>query len=264
MYYPTFTEYRRAHKGFHDSIENSRDNIELAVELLSTGFKGVTGLTSDRTLDIIERRKAILMTLSNMNLDLNHGDKMEEIEKQAGGIGLKSSEVERLRTALVRGGVIEKVALGYYRIDQKYWKNIPSKHGGIEYSESPDYRRMHDNIDEEKIAQDISRAVGKPQAERALTLVKLLSQLHKNRQHCARAIDIRDVMQMEDFIVSESQVIEDLTAMSHSISPQPTKEDSIAYPPLTEKISGEGGVYWQLQALIGEKALRFSLKAPPE
>ncbi|MCX6694756.1 MAG: hypothetical protein NTU61_00450, partial [Candidatus Altiarchaeota archaeon] len=261
MYHPTFTDEKPAHAEFHPDIAWRRHAIEHAVELISTGGRGEHSGTSEATLDVIERRTAVLKALSNLNLGLDHGAKLEELRRNAGSAGLSEGEVQDILTSLVRAGIVDRVALGYYKIKQEYWKNIPSKQGQIGYGETPDYSVMHENVDEDKLALDLNGSLGNSQAKKALSLLKLLSHQHKSRQHCARAIDLRDLLQMRGVVASESQIRSDLAALSSGVSPTvrvsqtrggrefTEREEGFFYPPLTGKVQeSPSEVYWTIKA----------------
>ncbi len=218
------------------------------------GVRDAVAMFSSRDDAIITRRLALLKIMSRLNLDLNHGAKLENIRRHAGEAGLSDTMVNRVLPQLVddREGVLQRVALGYYRINPRYWAKKETVYGEIEYGEfdrtNPE---MHGNIDGERVEADVMRKVDERDVGDAMTLLKSISHQHRRRRYCARASDLRDLMRMWGVDVSLEDVTRDLDALGKSIEAPVRVRDrwvdgelvqeevpvGASYPPLVDKYS---------------------------
>ncbi len=257
MYQPLFSSDTPAHAQFSAKVEKRAYAIDHATELMSVGDRKRVSDASEVT---IERRQAIVRALSNLNLDINHGAKLEQIKKAAEDAGISVKDVEPALSSLVDAGLVERISLGYYRIRQEFWVKKPARFGEIEYPTNQDSSQMSSNIMEAELTSEVAARIGNAaHGRKALAVLRLMSNLHINVPYCARAIDLRDLMQTAGFRISESQVRGDMDTLTAGVKPyikfgavvgtggkRIEHEEGFFYPPLIEKVApSTSEVYWR-------------------
>ncbi|MDD5111083.1 MAG: hypothetical protein PHG85_00900 [Candidatus Altiarchaeota archaeon] len=229
MYEMTISDDRPPNRHFSPDLTAGRvDDIYRAVATLTTGGDA---MEEPRMADAIERRLAVVMTLSNMGLSLEYGAKRQSIIEET---GMGESTVQGLLTDMVRSEMVERVSQGYYRISPDYRHTQQPDLAGQTHAPSRP-GAMHENINEAKVQLDIAASGRLKTATRkaqATAIMAYLSDSHMTLPHCARANDVLELNRTFGGKNTEGQNNGDLEALM--------AETSAKYGPVVERLKIAG------------------------
>ena len=172
MYRVAFSLQNPAHVGFHQDLQMTGPHLDKAIELITTRGRGANQATNIE-IDLMDRRKTEVRTLTKISLDIDHGGKREVILGEAKKAGLKANE--DMLAALLKAGILIQPRLGYYELNdgsqqadaeegarQNILRASPTQlpFASIRYERLPDqttYQQFHPNVDEAKMTGILTR-----------------------------------------------------------------------------------------------------------
>jgi len=223
-------ECEKPHLNFSPAFTEVLDRVYRAIAMTTSEGDLRKAVKSEHVTESRELSQGIASLLTRLNLDLNHGSKREDILHDQRQIGLGAHRIRSLLTDLSRIGVLERVGLGYHRVNPEYWFNKNPDFGEIKYDESTG-GRFHSNINEDNLNAKLKQTAefeNEGDCLDALRLLRHISNMHKRNRNCARAVDIRDLMQMMGMHVTESQVTHALARLCEGV-------EAKQVPPLLRK-----------------------------
>lgn len=175
MYQPSIRTDAPLDRSFHPSVAAKETDVYRALALILSKGKIEAATKSDAIAADIELGERIVKVLSNVDVNLVHGAKREDIVHTT---GLSEGKLQALLADLVATNMLERVALGYYRVSKRYGEAA---------------------FDEGKAAGDLQGSgVIKTQTSRenALSLMKTLWGQAKTNPKAMRMVDLVDVLRM--------------------------------------------------------------------